>query len=966
MAGSFQVKVGEDTTKFKADASEFKGSDCTATLSGMKSMDEVSCTLDSVNSETGTGQYMVVIDSYPAKPYENNLFSHSGNIPSSAISCNVTSVSRESASSPSCIIDDVVGGDAHLDGALDGNSHDILQSMGLPLYIECGGHGSCRENGTCSCARGYYGDSCSRTVDDVDIDSIISTGPFFTGTVLKIDAERTSSAEFNLFKASINPSVLANEYFKGDATLKKAMDITIIRGDREFIHNGGHTVNGGAKVVSCNGDCSSSFDGIGSSAMTVAQLPASGDSDAAAITTVTKGDGNYHLRAYDRNGADVQEVFSVSSQGTLRAASGSFVADEGLVTTTNVKVAGSFDVSGPVTLADSLTLGSEFTLTPGGMTVSVDRHTGTLLELRSGQEGFDGSLLELHSAGNSSAMLRTVVDGVKTFELQSNGDMICQSLIMRTGGVEVEAGGVNIASGGLKVESGGVTIMSGELNIANADLKAESIKSFSGALGGSLMHAKASNAAYSGSMLKMEAADSSDPSVFDFIEARGESGDVVFTVGGDGDVMTTGGVHIGEGSTLSVGGRASFAEAMTVEPKHVKAGPLIKIPLKASFVIIDDDATRAANAIQFISDASGELGYAEGSILIIQNLDAEATATPYVPSYATAFFVYSDNSFHEISSSVSGQTEFRAISALELSNDVDTGNYTFGVGRISMKNLAEGQVPVSGLKGILSSYPMFTYVKGILSAPAIKINKLLSDVDARGHAISNAEIVGCGITNATIAATSLVLPSLAGDGSSLTMFDEDGQLGRADGSVKIEVASLKATSLTVDSAVTTSLSADTSALGEVSASTLALATLSHTDPSGFVNVVVDRDGTLVLHTTDTTQNDDVKSISADAADVTALTSDSANVKALISDKADVKALTSDMANVKALSSDSAIVKVLSSDKADVKALTSDMANVKVLSSDKADVNALTSDSANVKVLISDKADVKVLDRKSVV
>ena len=153
----------------------------------------------------------------------------------------------------------------------------------------------------------------------------------------------------------------------------------------------------------------------------------------------------------------------------------------------------------------------------------------------------------------------------------------------------------------------------------------------------------------------MEAADFSDSSVFDFIEARSGDGDVVFTVGGDGDVMTSGGVHIGEGSTLSVGGRATFAEAMTVEPKHVKAGPSIKIPLKASFVIIDDDATRAVNAIQFISDASGEFGYAEGSILIIQNLDAEATATPFVPPHATAFFVYSDNSFHEISSSVSSQ-----------------------------------------------------------------------------------------------------------------------------------------------------------------------------------------------------------------------------------------------------------------------------------------------------------------------
>ena len=46
--------------------------------------------------------------------------------------------------------------------------------------------------------------------------------------------------------------------------------------------------------------------------------------------------------------------------------------------------------------------GTGFALTPDGMTVDVSTHTGTLFELRSRQEGFNGTLLELHAVGRYS------------------------------------------------------------------------------------------------------------------------------------------------------------------------------------------------------------------------------------------------------------------------------------------------------------------------------------------------------------------------------------------------------------------------------------------------------------------------------------------------------------------------------------------------------------------------------------
>ena len=988
MAGYFDVKVGEGQAKFKADARQFSASECREVVEKMGSVSKATCDLDNVDEETGTGTYTVTILEYPKNPYENNLFSHSGNIPSSAITCNTTSVSQASANSPSCVITDIVGGDEYLGNDEDGNDKSVLQELGLPLYLECGGHGSCRENGTCHCALGYYGDTCSSTEDNGDIDAIISTGPFFTGNVLKLEAQRQLSPDFNLFKASVLPSQVSNEFFKnklGQASLGNAIDYTVIRGDGEFIHNGGHTVNGAATVSSCTRqDCSLPHEGIGPSAMTVLQLPVTGDSDATTISSITYGDGNYHFRAYNADNSEVnpKEVFSVTSQGGLFAASGSLVADEGLVTTTNAKVAGSLDVSGPVTIADSLTLGSEFTLTPGGMTVSVERHSGTLLELRSGQEDFVGSLLELHSVDNSSVMLSAVVDGVTTFELQSSGDIVCQSLVMRSGGVEVESGGVNIVSGGLKVESGGISIISGGLNLGNADVEAAVIKSSSDALEGSLFSAHARNTAFSGTLFTMEASPASDPSTFDFMDALGKSGNTAFRVSGNGKVTASGGLVTGSGSPLSAHGPVSLNDAMAMTPHRVSAGATIKIPSSASFIIIENDGIAAANEIKFEVEADGRSVYAEGSVIILQNMDFHDTVSPFVPSMATAFFVYSGGDLHEISSSKTSQREFKGVEAFELSADVDAGNHTFSVGRLAVKNIDEGRVPVVGISGILSSFPMFTYTKGVLSTPAIKANKLLSDVDARGHTISNAELSQCSITDASVTAKKITLPDLAGSVSTLAMLDENGKLGRLGTEQPLKVESMEAIKIVADDAVITDVSAKSASLdtlssgdtklGKTSILGLTVTGLSHTDVTGYANIVANVDGMLELRRPDPVSEDDgaqlskltckdadIDSITTSGIQTERITSKESTFVKLASDDAVAKKLTADVAVVTKLTAEEIVAKKLSMDKIAIEKLTSDDATLKKLTSDDATLKKLTSDDATLKKLTTDEANAKV-------
>lgn len=80
------------------------------------------------------------------------------------------------------------------------------------------------------------------------------------------------------------------------------------------------------------------------------------------------------------------------------------------------------------------------------MTVDVFNHTGTLFELRSRQTDFNGSLLEIHTVGDSSSLIKTVTNDVVTFDLTASGDVTMQSLRMESGGVHVNAGGIEVGN----------------------------------------------------------------------------------------------------------------------------------------------------------------------------------------------------------------------------------------------------------------------------------------------------------------------------------------------------------------------------------------------------------------------------------------------------------------------------------------------------------------------------------------
>jgi GTPase SAR1 family protein len=73
------------------------------------------------------------------------------------------------------------------------------------VYAECAEHGTCDAvTGVCVCQRGYNGPACDDTSDHEDRHVFDHDGPFFSGSLMKVNAKRFSAPEFNLFQAVVN------------------------------------------------------------------------------------------------------------------------------------------------------------------------------------------------------------------------------------------------------------------------------------------------------------------------------------------------------------------------------------------------------------------------------------------------------------------------------------------------------------------------------------------------------------------------------------------------------------------------------------------------------------------------------------------------------------------------------------------------------------------------------------------
>ena len=107
------------------------------------------------------------------------------------------------------------------------------------------------------------------------------------------------------------------------------------------------------------------------------------------------------------------------------------------------------------------------------------------------------------------------------------------------------------------------------------------------------------------------------------------------------------------------------------------------------------------------------------------------------------------------------QRDLNNIRSLKVTSDIDIGNYTMSMGNLALPHIASGLIPIVGVQGAFTSFPLLSYSKGILNSPALKVGKLLGDLDVRGHIIHNAQISSSGISNCSVSANTVGIPSIA-------------------------------------------------------------------------------------------------------------------------------------------------------------------------------------------------------------
>ncbi len=188
LEGLWALSFQGETVEIDANANKVDGKMCSAAVSELPNIESATCIRGDIDSHLGT-TYTITIQEWPLHPKINNIYTHDGNPPVEAFSCSMSQV-HGAAYNPSCEIDDVVGG--------AGEEKDNVRH-----YVECSRRGTCnREIGTCECFLGFKGLACEDMTDAEDVAVHVAEGPFFTASVLKLQASaRKPSPDFKFIEA---------------------------------------------------------------------------------------------------------------------------------------------------------------------------------------------------------------------------------------------------------------------------------------------------------------------------------------------------------------------------------------------------------------------------------------------------------------------------------------------------------------------------------------------------------------------------------------------------------------------------------------------------------------------------------------------------------------------------------------------------------------------------------------------
>jgi hypothetical protein len=762
VGGDVVFEFNKDTVKFSPYSSSKQ---CTAFIEKLPGVREAHCVKE---TESLPISFKIEFTAFSLKTIESNVYTHDGNPSLGDFFCDHINMMGETLESEEA--------DVYCN-VVDLNVDE------LPEYTECSKHGECNaRSGTCSCERGFYGAACDDTMDAGDHHLFEHDGPYFTGTVMKSVAYRSPSSDFNVFVAGV-----------AETPVHELHAYTTVRGDGTLIHSGGNVVvEQGSVTIGATNPTTLSLLDLNFNTDTGSSVKPWKDMNGTLIKGNTVLPGQFHMQLFNSetpidsekqtflDSAGSFSVFNITAQGDLStsgnlcASNRTFVVEDGMVIAESLNVVNSLDVHGSANIEDSLTIGSGFALTPEGMTIDSSTHSGPLLELRSMQENFDGSLLEINTVkGSSSSLIRAAVDEVITFDVSTTGDMMLKGLHMKSGGIEVDAGGIQVKSGGLSVD-GGFTLLSGDFVLPDNNLKARTFHAENDNIAQSLLSLSSTSSDYSGTAIAVDiSAAKSD--LYKVLEAKAADGVTVLSVDGTGSIDSAG--DISAGGDLSVEGNSRLKGGLSFEKVAVSAGDIITVPTASNvYVEITNDGKNGRNLVSF------EMGSVNGQVSVVTNLDDDiTTGDALIHPGSTLMFVFNNGIWRPLEALAAHFEEITGVKKLEVDNDVSVGNHTITVGGLKLMNLLRGDILVGGMDGQVRTRNGFFFTNGVLSTPSLSAEKLGGPLDAQFNVISNVMLENPQLEDATIVAKQVRVAGMTG----IAYFDEAGDL-RSTSELKID------------------------------------------------------------------------------------------------------------------------------------------------------------------------------------
>ena len=399
-------------------------------MQALSNVESVACVVSNIDATSGGAQYDITFNSYPKQAYENDFFSHTGAPSLSDIGCSLDDIS--SGNSPTCTITEQVTGTAE--------------------YTYCSNRGLCDfKTGACSCFSNYYGTACENegaiaTVgDDESALELISSSSTYTGSILTLQASKSSQSDYNFLRSVSNGAEVYKLTGQGIAT---AAGLTATLYGLSVSEGGAFIVKTtNADVVTISG----SYAGFASNLLTLAA------SDSASST--------FNSISATANGVATFTLDGVGNLVTAATTAATSSSTGSIITAGGIGAAGAVHAGGNVETSASL-VGTALEITSAS---ALSTTTGAGMITSSVNSGFTGNVLQLESAmpnndvgaANFNFLLARTGGTTNKFAVDGTGQITTEGgIVVNSGGILVSSGGATISSGGLDLTTSGMTLSS--------------------------------------------------------------------------------------------------------------------------------------------------------------------------------------------------------------------------------------------------------------------------------------------------------------------------------------------------------------------------------------------------------------------------------------------------------------------------------------------------------------------------